>query len=127
MGAPPTLDDVLVSVPGTSGPATPAPQIIAGRYEIIGLLGVGGMGSVYRARDRELDEIVALKVLRKDLAGSPGMLDRFRREVKLARRVTHRNVARVYDIGEFAGDVFLTMEYVVGEALSAQIARSPFD
>src|ERR1700753_272463 len=78
--------------------------LIAGRYELIGLVGVGGMGSVYHARDTELDEIIALKVLRRELVDAPGMLERFRREVKLARRVTHKNVARTFDIGEHAGE-----------------------
>src|SRR5579871_739564 len=82
---------------------------------------VGGMGSVYRARDRELDETVALKMLRRDLVELPGMLERFRREVKLARRVTHRNVARTFDIGEHEGEKYLTMEYVEGESLAALI------
>ena len=81
------------------------------------------MGSVYRARDRELDELVAVKVLRRELVAEPGMLDRFRREVKLARRVTHRNVARVFDIGEHAGEKFITMELVDGESLAARLAR----
>src|SRR6185295_160829 len=85
--------------------------------------GVGGMGSIYRARDRELDEVVALKMLRKDLVSAPGILDRFRREVKLARRVTHRNVARVFDIGEHGGEKFLTMEFVDGESLATILAR----
>jgi serine/threonine-protein kinase len=97
--------------------------LIADRYELLGMLGAGAMGSVYRARDRELDEIVALKVLNRELAASPGMLDRFRREVKLARRVTHKNVARTYDIGEHAGDRFLTMEFVEGEVLAARLSR----
>ena len=60
----------------------------------------------YRARDLELDEVVALKVLRAELVATPGILERFRREVKLARRVTHRNVARVFDIGEHEGEKF---------------------
>jgi serine/threonine-protein kinase len=102
---------------GLSGP------LLANRYEILGLIGVGGMGSVYRARDRELEELVALKVLRKDLVSTPGILERFRREVKLARRVTHRNVARVFDIGEHQGDKFLTMELVDGESLGGLLAR----
>ena len=97
--------------------------LLADRYELLGLLGVGGMGSIYRVRDRELDEVVALKMLRKDLVSAPEILERFRREVKLARRVTHRNVARVYDIGEHEGDKFLTMELVDGESLGALVAR----
>jgi len=62
------------------------------------LVGAGGAGTVYRARDIELDEVVALKVLRKELVRSPAILERFRSEVKLARRVTHRNVARMFDM-----------------------------
>lgn len=86
------------------------------------MLGAGAMGTVYRARDRELDEIVALKMLKKELA-SAEMLERFRREVKLARRVTHKNVARTFDIGEHDGDRFLTMEFIEGEMLGALLAR----
>jgi TolB-like protein len=93
------------------------PDVFAGRYEILGLLGMGGMGSVYRVRDRELDEIVALKLIRRELT-TPAMLGRFRQEVKLARRVTHENVVRTYDFGEHGDDRFLTMEYVDGRALS---------
>jgi len=99
-----------------------SPQLLAGRYELLGMLGAGAMGTVYRARDRELDEIVALKVLKKELA-SADMVERFRREVKLARRVTHKNVARTYDIGEDGGDRFLTMEFIEGEMLGALLAR----
>jgi serine/threonine-protein kinase len=97
--------------------------VLAGRYEIEALLGSGGMGAVYRARDRELDEIVALKMLNRALVSSPAMLARFRQEAKLARRVTHRNVARMFDIGEHEGDKFLTMEFVDGEPLAALAAR----
>ncbi len=115
-------NETLVA-PVTTGGATPVPTTIAGRYEILGLIGVGGMGAVYRARDRELDEVVALKMLRRELVELPGILERFRREVKLARRVTHKNVARTFDIGEHAGEKFLTMEYVEGESLAAVIER----
>ncbi|MFT3769458.1 MAG: protein kinase [Minicystis sp.] len=125
--APPPGEAQHTSV-GTISSATFAPgsgerQVLAHRYEILALLGTGGMGTVYRARDRELEEYVALKVLRRDLVDAPGILERFRREVKLARRVTHRNVARVFDIGEHAGEKFLTMEFVDGEPLSAALAR----
>lgn len=107
--------------------ANPTPSgervVLAGRYEILGLLGSGGMGSVYRAFDRELDEKCALKLVRPELGASPRLLERFRREVKLARRVTHPNVARTYDIGEHGSERFLTMELVDGESLSALIER----
>jgi serine/threonine protein kinase len=87
-----------------------------GRYEIEALLGRGGMGAVYRVRDLELDEVVALKLL--DVTTSaPDAIERFRREVRLARRVTHRNAARTYDLGEHEGRRFLTMEYVHGPSL----------
>ncbi|MCW5836663.1 MAG: protein kinase [Labilithrix sp.] len=99
-----------------------APPLLGGRYELLGMLGAGAMGTVYRARDRELDEVVALKMLKKELA-SADMVERFRREVKLARRVTHKNVARTYDIGEDGGDRFLTMEFIEGEMLAALLAR----
>ena len=97
--------------------------VLAGRYELSGVVGIGGMGSVYRARDRELDEVIAVKVLRRELIAQPDILERFRREVKLARRVTHTNVARVFDIGEHAGEKFITMEFVDGESLGARLAR----
>jgi serine/threonine-protein kinase len=105
---------------GHGGSARPR---LAGRYEILALVGSGGMGTVYRARDTELDEIVALKVMRPELLATPGILERFRREAKLARRVTHRNVARVFDIGEHDNDRFLTMEFVEGESLAAALQR----
>jgi serine/threonine protein kinase len=109
--------------PSSMTPSAPERHVLAGRYEVLGLVGAGGMGTVYRARDVELDEIVALKLLRREVVDQPGMLDRFRQEVKLARRVTHRNVARTYDIGEHAGDKFLTMEFVDGESLASHLAR----
>jgi serine/threonine-protein kinase len=103
--------------------ATGGPPVVGERYVILGMLGAGGMGNVYKARDLELDELVALKVLRPELVGAPGVLDRFRREVKLARRVTHPNVARVFDIGEHRGEKLLTMELIDGESLAAVLAR----
>jgi serine/threonine-protein kinase len=101
----------------------PVGERLGGRYELLGLLGTGGMGSVYRARDLELDELVALKMLSRDLVDAPGMLARFRQEVKLARRVTHLNVARTFDIGVHDGQQFLTMELVEGESLARLLER----
>ncbi|MGE0788297.1 MAG: protein kinase [Sandaracinaceae bacterium] len=99
----------------------PAGTVLAGRYEILGLLGIGGMGAVYRAHDRELDEDVALKMLRRGWLEEPGALERFRREVKIARRVTHHNVARTYDIGQAGTDRFLTMELIDGPSLARRL------
>ncbi len=124
----PTMAGVSVETVPTLGPAvstaTPssAPSILAGRWVIQGLIGAGGMGSVYRAHDRELDDVVALKILRNDLLGADG-IERFRREVKLARKVTHKNVARVFDMGEHEGVRFFTMECVEGESLRGVAAR----
>jgi serine/threonine-protein kinase len=94
---------------------------LAGRYEILRLLGEGGMGAVYRARDRELDEIVALKILHAGVLKNPEVVARFKREVKLARRITHRNVARTFDLGEVDGTYYLTMEFIEGRALTDEI------
>ncbi|MEO7097610.1 MAG: protein kinase, partial [Polyangiales bacterium] len=99
---------------GSTADVPDATPLISGRYQILSLLGDGGMGRVYRARDNELNELVALKVLHPELVNSPLILDRFRQEVKLARRVTHRNIARTYDIGEHDGSKFLTMELIDG-------------
>lgn len=119
----------LASGARTSGrggvPASLVGEVLAGRYALTNLLGSGGMGAVYRAHDRELDEIVAVKVLHAEVAGVPGMLENFRGEVKLARRVTHRNVARTFEFGEHRGLRFLTMEYIRGEALTHLIRVGP--
>jgi len=112
--------------PGTGGAPSAAPSMppsLGGRFEILGLLGTGGMGAVYRAHDRELGEVVALKMLRPDLGFDPDALAQFRQEVRLARRVTHRNVARTYDLGESDGHRFLTMELVCGESLAELLNR----
>src|SRR6188472_3914676 len=97
---------------------SPPPEVIADRYEILGLLGAGGMGRVYRAHDRTLDEHVALKLLRRELVDNDGMLERFRQEVKLARRVTNEHVVRTFDLGQHGEDHFLTMELVDGHSLA---------
>lgn len=92
-------------------------RVLAGRYEIIAKIGHGGMGAVYRAHDRELGEDVALKVLLPDLIRDSNALDRFRREVKLARKIAHPNVCRVFDLGEDGNTRFLTMEFIDGKSL----------
>ena len=109
-------------MPALTASADIASEVVAGRYEILGLIGSGGMGTVYRARDRELDELVALKILRGELSHDPQALARFRREVKLARRVTHKNIARTFDIGAHGAVAFLTMELVHGESLAQHLA-----
>src|SRR3984957_19801268 len=110
-------------VPGTT---------LAGRYRIVSPLGKGGMGEVYRAEDFRLGQTVALKFLPRSLAQTEEALERFKREVRLARQVSHPNVCRVFDIGEISetGDAgknlthtFLTMEFVDGEDLASLLRR----
>jgi len=92
--------------------------LLGGRYEIQDVLGHGGMGVVYRAYDRRLDETVALKVLRADvMENNPQLFERFKQEIKLARRVTHRNVLRTFDLDEIDGVPCISMEYVDGVSL----------
>ena len=97
--------------------------ILAGRYEIRSQLGEGGMGVVYSAFDRELGEPVAIKSLRPELLGDPGVLERFKQEIRLARRISHPNVVRTHDLGEVDGFYFITMEFVEGTSLDQLIAR----
>src|ERR1700758_2036155 len=147
-GAPNPFDSpTMVDLPGGTGadappmidaPAKPAPRARAGtthagqpmlepgavfaqRYEILEILGEGGMGAVYKAMDRELSRPVALKVIRPDLAGNQAILDRFKQELLLAREVTHKNVIRIYDLSEAEGMKFITMEYIEGEDLRTLI------
>jgi HAMP domain-containing protein len=95
---------------------------LAGRYEIESVLGEGGMGIVYRAFDHEIGETIALKALRPELGNfDPTLLERFKQELRLARRITHRNVVRTYDLGETNGVYYITMEYVRGTSLAALI------
>jgi serine/threonine protein kinase len=91
--------------------------LIAGRYEVLSPLGKGGMGMVYKAQDRMLDEAVAIKVLRSEFAHTPEMAKRFRHEIKLARKVSHRNVCRIYEYGEDQGVRYISMEFVEGTDL----------
>ena len=99
-------------------------SVIEKRYEILSPLGKGGMGMVYKAHDRELDETVAIKVLRAEFANTGEMAKRFKHEIKLARKISHRNVCRIHDYGEDkdAGVRFISMEYVEGTDIK-QLAR----
>jgi tetratricopeptide (TPR) repeat protein/predicted Ser/Thr protein kinase len=101
-------------------------SVIAERYEILKLLGEGGMGAVYKAKDNELDRLVALKVIRPELAGHPSVLQRFKQELILARKITHRNVIRIFDLGVADGLRFITMEFVEGRDLSSALEGRKF-
>ncbi len=100
-----------------------AGDILAGRYRIVDRLGKGGMGEVYRADDLKLDQSVALKFLPKEVERDEARLAYFRKEVRLARQVSHPNVCRVHDIGEVDGKHFLSMEYIDGEDLGSLLRR----
>ena len=97
--------------------------ILADRYRIIGLLGRGGMGEVYRADDLKLGQAVALKFLPRALAGDPVRRERFFAEVRITRQLSHPNICRVYDIAEVNGQHFLSMEYIDGEDLASLLPR----
>src|SRR5271166_2232136 len=89
-------------------------DLLGGRYEILSLLGEGGMGAVYKAADREVERVVALKLIRPELASNPAILARFKQELLLAHQVTHKNVIRIYDLAESDGIKFITMEFIEG-------------
>jgi HAMP domain-containing protein len=105
---------------GGSEPLRPG-ATFAGRYEVKEIIGAGGMGVVYRAFDRELQEPVAIKTLRPEVMAGGAALERFKQEIRLARRIAHRNVVRTYDLGEQNGMYYLTMEYVEGTSLKQLI------
>ncbi|HEX5227044.1 MAG TPA: protein kinase [Bryobacteraceae bacterium] len=110
-----------VAAQRSSGPNAPVEEgsVLGERYEILKRLGEGGMGAVYKARDHELDRLVALKVIRPDLAGHPDILRRFKQELILARQVTHKNVVRIFDLGSADGRKFITMDYIEGRDLKS--------
>src|SRR5947208_8894015 len=98
-------------------------SVLGGRYEILELLGEGGMGAVYKARDRELDRVVALKVIRPELANQQEVLRRFKQELILARQVMHKNVIRIFDLGEAEGIKFISMDYIEGQDLRSLLRQ----
>jgi len=110
------------AVAGTLSGIAPG-QLLGERFQILGVLGAGGMGVVYKARDRELDDLVALKMLKKEMATDPVLLDRLKSEIKLARKITHPNVLRTFDFGEVGGMPYISMEYVRGVTLRYLLDR----
>ena len=118
-----------ISVAHTKTIETPTEGLTTGstfaeRYQIIEELGKGGMGKVYRAVDKKLNEEVALKLIRPEVASDKKTIDRFGNELKLARKIVHKNVGRMYELMEDGGTHFITMEYVSGEDLKSFIKRS---
>ncbi|HEY6051361.1 MAG TPA: serine/threonine-protein kinase, partial [Thermoanaerobaculia bacterium] len=109
---------------GSLGPTLPSGMAIGHRYRVVHLLGRGGMGAVYQVHDKELDRDVALKLIRPDIAQDPSNLERFKREIQLSSKITHRNVLRVYDLGESDSIKYLTMQLVKGEDLSNVLKRN---
>jgi eukaryotic-like serine/threonine-protein kinase len=133
----PTLVDYGSDSPTMAGSLNPAPirtpapssqqtmlqpgAVLAQRYEILQVLGEGGMGAVYKAHDREIKRTVALKVIHPDLARNPAIVERFKQELRLSHQVTDKNVIRIYDLGEGEGVKFITMEYIAGKDLRSLI------
>jgi hypothetical protein len=120
----------IAHIPGSTAPVRSAAdgrfalgEVVAGRFRMVAALGKGGMGEVYRADDLTLGQPVALKFLPADVADDTDRLTRFRQEVAAARRVSHPNVCRVYDIADHAGRPFLAMEYIDGEDLASLLRR----
>jgi serine/threonine protein kinase/tetratricopeptide (TPR) repeat protein len=106
-----------------SGDTLDVGTTLGGRYKIQRMLGEGGMGAVYKATDLEVDRVVALKVIRPEYANRPEILARFKQELVLARQITHRNVIRIFDMGQADGIRFITMEYVEGQDLYSLLKR----
>jgi hypothetical protein len=99
-------------------------EIFAGRFELIEELGAGGMGIVYRAYDKKVGEEIALKILHPEIGLDERTVDRFRNEIKLARRISHRNVCRMHELHEEGKTLFITMEYVSGHDLKGLIKEA---
>jgi serine/threonine protein kinase len=111
-------------VPSDQGPPTfPAGTVLAGRYQVIDLLGIGGMGAVYKAFDHQLTRVVALKTILPEMAATPTALKRFKQEVLLAQSIIHKNVVRIFDIGEDGPTKFITMDFIEGADLKHLITQ----
>ena len=121
-GAPPGWSVVAPAASAPAGGTLQPGSLLANRHEILQVLGEGGMGTVYKARDRELDRVVAVKVIRPELAGQPAILQRFKQELILARQITDKNVIRIFDLGIDGNVKFITMEFIEGRDL-AEVMR----
>jgi tetratricopeptide (TPR) repeat protein len=124
----PTLGDASSPTAASAGRALNMGAILevgtllGGRYEIQEILGLGGMGAVYKAHDRDINQTVALKVIRPDLAQNPEIVERFKQELLLARQIAHKNIIRIFDVRESGGIKFITMEHIVGRDLHRLLA-----
>jgi serine/threonine protein kinase/tetratricopeptide (TPR) repeat protein len=96
-------------------------QVLGGRFEIQEMLGIGGMGAVYKAYDRDIDRVIALKCIRPELAKDPEITQRFTQELLLARQIAHKNIIRIFDVRDSGGLKFITMEYVEGQDLGSLV------
>src|SRR5271167_2361663 len=119
---------VLAEEASASAAASPSlsPAALAAlgvRYEVLGEAGHGSMGNVYKARDRETGETVALKLLKPEIASDQAMMDRFKNELLFARKITHKNVCRVYEFNRIGGIAYTSMEFVEGESLRSVLNR----
>jgi serine/threonine protein kinase/tetratricopeptide (TPR) repeat protein len=111
--------------PSAGGASTVLPPgiEIGKRYRVLRVLGRGGMGTVYQVEDRQLHRQVALKLIRSEIAESDAVIERFKREIHLSSQITHRNVLRVYDLGEADGVPYLTMQYIEGDDLGSLLKK----
>jgi protein kinase-like protein len=120
----PFHDDLSAILSGQiANPAEAPLRTLGNRFDLLAEIGRGGMGIVYRARDRETGEVVALKILRPEIAGDAAALERFRNELRLARQITHRNVCRTYELHRLGETAAIAMEYVEGESLRHVLRR----
>jgi class 3 adenylate cyclase/cell division protein FtsN/predicted Ser/Thr protein kinase len=99
------------------------PSSIPSRYEVLSQVGAGGTGVVYKVRDLETDEIVALKILKPEIAADPTLQENFKKELRLTRKITHKNVCRIYDFSRVNGTAYATMEFIEGESLLSRLNR----
>ena len=116
------IDSLTKTLEMPSGELTRG-TVFAGRFEVIEELGKGGMGVVYRVFDKKVEEEVALKLLNPEVSADKTTIERFRSELKLARKISHKNVCRMYDLNEEGNTQYITMEYVPGEDLKSSILR----